>query len=109
MELGSSICVGDVTSGFLREAGREESSFTQQPLPREGSLKGVFMGLGPPVPQGNCCSHLQIRTLLCNWRCGSIFWPTCMGCVAGQQGMQNLWEKPDKREAGWGPWMELLP
>lgn len=39
VELGSSICMGDATSGFLREAGREESPLTEHPLPREGSLR----------------------------------------------------------------------
>jgi len=39
VELGSSICVGDVTPGFLREADREESPFTQHWLLREGSLR----------------------------------------------------------------------
>lgn len=69
------------------------------------------MVLGPPVPQGNCCSHLQIRTLLCNLRYGSIFDPHAWVVLLGSRECKTygMREKPGKREAGWSPWMELLP
>lgn len=33
--------------------------------PRGGFTTGALMFLGPPVPQGSCCSCLQIRALGC--------------------------------------------
>lgn len=43
------------------------------------------MVLGPPISQGNCYSHLRIRTLLCKLRCGSVFGPHTWVMLLGRK------------------------
>ena len=91
-----------------QEGWQRGVSFYATPVAKGGFTKGAFMVLEPPVPQGNCCSHLQIRTLLCNLRCGSVFGPHAWVVLLGSRECKiyGIREKSGKREAGWGPWMD---